>query len=98
VARRRAARLIACSHIENCCKHPLGIGQNFVIPETQHPETLRFQIVVANAIASAFRMVRTIGLNNEPMFEADEISNIVVDGNLPPELEPRKPFSPQQIP
>jgi hypothetical protein len=43
-------------------------------------------------------MVRTIGLNNEPMFEADEISNIVVDGNLPPELEPRKPFSPQQIP
>jgi hypothetical protein len=50
-------------------------------------KTLAFQKRVTLGVAQAFRMLRSIRLDNEAMRETDEIRDIGRDGRLPAELQ-----------
>jgi hypothetical protein len=61
------------------------------IPKTADAKAIGFKPGVAAPIARVLRMLRAVGLDNEPRLEADEIRDVITNGNLPAEFEAGKP-------
>jgi len=84
---------------DDCFDYAFHIVKNVRIPETQNRKTLLFQPRIACDIHVIFGMLAAICLDNNPMFEANEVNNIaVVNDLLPTPAKPIKPLIPQNVP
>src|SRR3546814_8586583 len=72
-ARLRAGRI---DGIQYRCGHAVTVGQHVVVPESQDTKALRGQIGIAIGVISIFDMLPAVGFDNQPIFEADEVSNV----------------------
>src|SRR5690606_38394101 len=68
------------------------------VPDAQHPEIVVMQPAVAPRVRSAIRVLRTIQLDHQPRFEADEIRDEGTDRNLTAKLEAAEPPAAQDAP
>lgn len=73
-------------------KDPFDIGQDVVIPESQHLKTLTFEPSVSFGVVFGFGVPASIGLNDYLPFVTDKIDDIPVYWFLPPELETLEPL------
>jgi len=61
-------------------------------------ETLCFQIGIAARVIIAFGVLRSVGLDNEPVLEIDEIGDIVIDDDLALKLIADEAFRAEDVP
>src|SRR5262249_10328641 len=81
--------------------HPLDIRQHIVVPETQHPIPLRFEILTSLRVGeNAIRpiMLPTVDLDDEALLMAGEVREVRTDRGLPPEMCLRDRDAPQILP
>src|SRR6476620_955614 len=64
-----------------------ALPQDVVVPEAQDRPPVRRQPSVAPLVALALGVLPTIGLDEEPLLDAQKVDDVGSDGNLPPELE-----------
>lgn len=76
----------------------IAVLQNIAVPEAWHSETLLFQISVTPFVVLAFGMLRAIGFDDQPLIKIEEIYDVAVNDNLPPEFETSHSFGPQNFP
>jgi hypothetical protein len=69
-------------------KHSICLLQYFIIPEANNPIPFRLKKSCSIGIACRlFRMLPAIQLNNQLLFETDEINDVWWNRVLPPKLE-----------
>lgn len=66
-------------------QHAVDIAKNFMVPEADHLETLRFEESRARGIGFC-AVLSAIDLDNQPRVKADEIRDVGGDNNLPSEF------------
>jgi hypothetical protein len=58
-------------------KHPFGIRQNIVVPETQYPEPLAFQPLVSNLVLfSLVSVLAAVQFDDKPTRQTGKIHGI----------------------
>jgi len=57
-------------------QHTLDISQDFVIPETQHCETLRCEPGIADGIMPGFIVLPAVRLNDQACLEIHEVDDV----------------------
>ncbi len=60
----------------NPLEHPLGILEDFIIPESQDPKTLRLEPSVPNFVVFAARMMISVSFDNDIVLEANKIGDV----------------------
>lgn len=63
-------------------QHAVDISDDVVVPEPQHPETMRFDQARPFDIDRAVRMLSAVKLDHQPQATAGEIGDIRPDGEL----------------
>jgi hypothetical protein len=85
--------------LKNNLQHTLSIRERVVVPKSQHDKLLAAKPIIPHRIFfSLIGMLAAIQLNNQTVFEANEIDNIGTNRHLPPELVALQPSIPEQIP
>jgi hypothetical protein len=70
-------------------QHDLGLQQDLVVPEAQHPIPLLLEESTASlVVALLIQVLAAIDLDHEFLLQADEIDNVGTDDVLPTELVP----------
>jgi hypothetical protein len=72
-----------------------------IVSKTQHLITLLRQLGVATGIVLLLPWIimrSPVELNDQPMFDAEEIHNVFSDGNLTPELQAHERAATQSAP
>lgn len=70
-------------------QHDLGLQQDLVVPEAQHPVSLLLEEPTASLVVAFLVQVLTaIDLDHELLLQADEIEDVGADRMLPAELVP----------
>jgi hypothetical protein len=96
-----AARLcgIVSSGSDNRLGYALYIAENIAVPKTENAEALILQPSITFNIRLNIRVLATIGLDNEAIFETHEVHNIsVVDDLLPTPAQCAQPLVTQNMP
>ncbi len=83
---------------ENCPGNAIGIAEYFLVPKSQHAKTEFRQGGIPDQVARIFRVLTTIGLDDEPGVEADEIDNKSPDGMLAAKTQAFELFAAQHQP
>ena len=68
----------------------VGIGERFVVPESDHFEALRSQPFIAIDVISVISMLRTIRFNNQAPLEIYKVDDVPTEYLLPFEFEARE--------
>jgi hypothetical protein len=72
---------------QNCLEHAFGVGEDVVVPESQHALALTLEPFGSLGVRLVVGVLTAIGLDNQMMLGADEVDDISADGVLSPELE-----------
>ena len=67
------------------------VAEHIIVPESNEPVSFRLDESGSFCVDN-FRMLSTVDLNDELGSVAGEISNVMADGRLPPEMLMRKAF------
>ena len=94
--RPRSPRKPATS--ENRLGHARGLLENLVVPETLNSESLGAQPCIASGVPRIFRVLRTVALDDQPMFERDEIGDEWTERNLASPFHCRQAPASQDMP
>ncbi len=98
-ARGEGKRLIRPDGRQDCMQNSVNVIQNFVVPETQDTEALRFQILAS--FGAVIRMAPAIDFDDQTLFKRDEIDDIGSDRNLTTKLDgsqfPSAQSAPQNV-
>jgi hypothetical protein len=62
-------------HTRNGVENAGWVFQDFAVPETQHPEAEAAQVGVATLVIFAERVLASISLNDEPLFQTSEVDD-----------------------
>jgi hypothetical protein len=80
-------------------QHCFRFGQDFMVPETQHAESHRFETGASPVIVlPLFSVLSAIGLDNQLSIETDEIHNVRRYDHLTPELVSRQTAATEVLP
>jgi hypothetical protein len=71
---------------QDCLQNPFAILQHLVVPEAKHLPPLAFQIGVSGLIARAFRVLRSVGFDDQLSANAKKVDNVGADRDLPAKL------------
>ena len=81
--------IAASQDSQDILQHIVGILQEHGVPMSDHPKPLRFKIGRAFPIVFTMEaMLATIQFDDQPLFEADEIDDVMPDRVLPLEFAP----------
>jgi hypothetical protein len=83
---------------ENVLQYGRRLLQHVIVPVPHDPEALGYQHGFSRSVTLGFGMLATIDFDDELLFEAHEIENEVLKGDLPPKLEEREPSTAEQSP
>ena len=72
---------------DDALEHSIRISKDVVVPETQDAKAAILQIGITCFIGRVFCMLATICLDNEHLFESDEVDDPKSDGNLSTEFD-----------
>lgn len=64
------------------CNHAIGIDENVVIPETQHPIALRLKESRPDNISLAVGVLTTVDFDDQLCLEADKIDDAITNQRL----------------
>jgi hypothetical protein len=67
-------------------KHALGIRQNIIVPESQHPKSFGPEIAIAHFVARVFSVLPAIDLDNQLAAKACKVNDVRSDRHLSLEL------------
>jgi hypothetical protein len=85
--------------LNNRLPHPFQVLQYFVIPESYHRESLRFEPLRSRVIRLLlFRMLPAIQFDDQFPVETDKVDNVISDGLLASEFEALRLSSAQMLP
>jgi hypothetical protein len=90
VAERSEAGWGLAQRVVDQREHSFQIAIDFIVPEAQYPESVIGKVIVALRIASGKRievMLTTIDLDDEAVFETDEIYDITITRGLAAEVK-----------
>jgi hypothetical protein len=87
----------------NCFKHAIDVRQHFVVPETDHAISFRFEKSGSLRVRGhLLHVLPAINLDDELCLVTCEIDNVTTDTDLPPEVRIRQsqtmPQMPPQLP
>jgi uncharacterized lipoprotein YbaY len=75
-------------HLNDTPEHTIQVIQDLVIPETQHPVTLRFQYSCAFEIVGLpIEVLAAIHLDDQFLYRSTEIHDVAADGVLPAKVD-----------
>ena len=74
---------------DNLC-HLCGAVEDVIVPEAEEAEAASGQFRIPHCVPEAFRMLRTISLDDQLCLIADEVRDVGADGNLTSKLEAYK--------
>jgi hypothetical protein len=83
---------------ENVLQYGGRLLQYLVVPVARDPKAFGLQGGISRSVALGFSMLTTIDFDDELPFEAHEIENEVLKGDLSPKLEEREPSTAEQPP
>jgi hypothetical protein len=72
---------------QNRLKYTLTIEEHLVVPEAKHFPALVFQIGVADNVATAFCVLRTVSLDDQLSANAKKVDDVRADGSLSAKLD-----------
>ena len=64
-----------------------SVLQHVIVPEAKNRKALRPQESVAPLVVFTFRVLRSVGFDDEPALEADKVDDVRIDDELPFEFE-----------
>ncbi len=76
---------------QDCLKDALTIEEHLVVPEAKHFPASVFQIGVADNVATAFSVLRTVGFDNQLSANTKKVDDVRAYGNLSAKLESAEP-------
>jgi hypothetical protein len=71
----------------NCLQNPFAILRHLVVPEAKHFPPAALKIGVTNIVARAFRVLRSVSLDNQLSANPEKVDNVRTDRDLPAKLE-----------
>jgi hypothetical protein len=83
---------------QNCLQDTLAIQDDLVVPETKHLPPLARQISVTNIVARAFRVLRSVGFDDQLSANAKKVDNVRADRDLSAKLETAEATIAQETP
>jgi hypothetical protein len=79
-------------------QNPLPILQHLVVPGPEDFPPLAFQIGVSGLVGKAFRVLRSVGFDNQFSANAKKVDDVRADRNLPAKLESAQATIAQETP
>jgi hypothetical protein len=70
----------------DCLKHAFAILKHLVVPKAKHLPALARQIGIADIVAKAVCVLRTVGLDGQLSPNAKKVDDVRADGNLSAKL------------
>jgi hypothetical protein len=83
---------------KNRFQNPFAILRHLAVPEAKHLPPLGRQISVADIVANAFGVLRTVGFDNQLSAYTKKVDNVGADRNLSAKLESAQATIAQQAP
>ena len=78
---------LLANRLQDHLRHLVQLAEHLVVPEPQHPESLRLQPLGAQPVITNLLPVMTsVYLDDQSLLEAGEVHYIAAQGCLPPEL------------
>lgn len=90
---------VLCDGIQNRLSHAVGIASNLIIAEPKHPIAGDPQPTVTEHVRLDGEIARfAVDLNDQLMFETDEIREVLANWSLASKFEATKPAVPKLSP
>jgi hypothetical protein len=83
---------------QNCLQDTFSILEHLVVPKAKHLPPLARQIRVSDSVATAFRVLETVGFYDQLSANTKKVDDVRADGNLPAKLNPIQAAITQKTP